>query len=301
MHLNLQGYEIRGDPYGRLSEVNLRRIYGSAICFILCAVLAWPLGSVRADTAAAQQPGSAKQLISTMLANEQAAAQHKDHYCYLSKERSERTGGHLWTEKVVETNAGKLRMLLQEDGQPLSADRIAGERGRLAAIVADPDGFQKKSQALKDDEAHARQMLSLLPNAFLFSDVSEQGGYLKIDFRPNPDYQTQSMEERVLHGMSGSLLIDPKAMRLHQIEGRLPQDVSIGFGLVATIHAGSSFGTTRNSLGEIDWKTTLLDTDINGKAIFFKAIAKKQHAEHSDFVRVPNEMTVAQAVAMVEQ
>jgi hypothetical protein len=269
---------------------------------MLCVVLAWPLSSVMSQTTGpGQTVDSSKTVVATMLTNEDVASRHKDHYAYLSKERSERTGGHLWTEKVVETNVGKARMLIEEDGLPLNADRAAAERGRLAAIVADPAAFQKREQTLKDDESHAKQMLSLLPKAFLFGEVHEENDYLRIDFRPNPDYQTQSMEEHVLHGMSGSMLIEPKAMRLHHIEGRLPEDVSIGFGLLATIRAGSNFAATRNPLGELDWKTTLIDSDINGKAIFFKAIAKKQHAEHSNYVRVSNELTIAQAIAMVEQ
>jgi hypothetical protein len=236
-----------------------------------------------------------------MIANEDAAAQHVDHYAYLSQERSDRTGGHLWTEKVVETNAGKVRMLLAEDGHPLSPARIAEQRGQLAAIVADPAGFARRSQAIKDDELHSRQMLKLVPRAFLFGSVRAEGGYLRIDYRPNPDYQPQSMEERVLHGMAGTLLIDPAAMRLHHIDGRLPEDVSIGFGLLATIHAGSSFATTRDRLGEPDWKTTQVDTAINGKVIFFKSIARNEHAVHSNFVRVANNLTVPQAVAIAEQ
>lgn len=265
----------------------------------LCLVLAWPGTSVRAAGDVPPQPGSAKQVIDTMLANEDAAAHYKDHYSYLSQERSERTGGHLWTEKVVETDAGKVRMLLAEDGQPLSPERVAEERGRLAEIVADPAAFARKSQATKDDEVHARQMLTLVPKAFLFDDVSMDGGYLRVDYRPNPAYQTQSMEERVLHAMSGTLLIDPKAMRLHRIDGRLPEDVSIGFGLVATIRAGSSFDTTRDKL-DPDWKTTAVNTNIYGKAIFFKSVSKNEHAVHTNFVRVSNDLTVAQAVAMVE-
>jgi hypothetical protein len=31
---------------------------------------------------------------------------------YLSEEQSERTGGHLWTERVVETPMGKILLLL---------------------------------------------------------------------------------------------------------------------------------------------------------------------------------------------
>ena len=247
------------------------------------------------------QQGSAKQIVTTVMSNEESAGLHRDHYAYISNERSDRTGGHLWTEKVVETNAGKVRFLLDEDGQPLSPDRVGQERGRLAAIVADPDGFTRKSQATRDDEAHARQMLQLAPKAFLFDTPREEGGFLRINFKPNPDYATQSMEERVMHAMSGTMLIDPQVMRLHHIEGRLPEDVSIGFGLLATIHAGSSFSTTRDRLGQPDWKTISLDTAINGKAIFFKSIARNEHAEHSDFVRVSNDLTVAQAVAMAEQ
>ena len=268
---------------------------------LLCAFPVLPVQIASAAYDLPLQPGSAKLTVATVMSNEELAGLHRDHYAYISKERSDRTGGHLWTEKVVETNAGKVRFLLAEDDKPLSPERVGQERGRLAAIVADPDAFVRKSQTVKDDEAHARQMLQLAPKAFLFETPREEGGFLRIDFKPNPGYETQSMEERVLHGMSGSMLIDPQAMRLHHIEGRLPEDVSIGFGLLATIHAGSSFSTTRDRLGEPDWKTISLDTAINGRAMFFKSIARNEHAEHGDFVRVSNDLTVAQAVAIAEQ
>ena len=282
----------------------MAKIYWVAACSILPLMLASPLSGVGASTAVPQKAASAQQIVATMLANEAVAAQHRGRYAYLSKERSDRTGGHLWTEKLVETSVGKVRMLLEEDGTPLSPQRIAQERGRLAGVVADPAAFQRKEQALKDDEAHARTMLTLLSKAFLFGDVRQQGGELLIDFQPNPQYEPQSLEERVLHGMSGSMMIDAKAMRLHHIEGRMPTDVSIGFGLLATIHAGSSFATSRDPTSNSatpEWKTTLIDSAIDGKAILFKAIARNEHAEHSNFVRVPDDLSVAQAVAIAEQ
>lgn len=250
------------------------------------------------------QPTSAKDVVATMMANEEAAAKVKANYTYVNQERSERTGGHLWTEKVVETSAGKIRMLREEDGQPLSADRIAQERGRLATIVANPAAFQRHEQAIKGDEAHSRQMVTTLPRAFLLSEPKRQGEYLRIDFRPNPAYSPQSMEERVMQGMSGFMLVDPASLRLHHIEGRLASDITIGFGFLATIRAGSNFATTRELVGNpdaLEWKTALVDADIDGKAIFFKAISKKQHAEHTNFMRVPNDLSVAQAVELVER
>ncbi len=240
-----------------------------------------------------------KDLIVTMIRNETLAEQHRDHYVYLSKERSERTGGHLWTERVAETDAGKVRRLLAEDDRPLMPEREAAERARLADIAAHPDVFEKHEQALKNDERHAKQMLELLPKAFLFENVGMEGEFTRIRFRPDPAYVPQSIEERVLHGMTGSVLVDP-AIRLHEIEGRLSEDVTVGFGLIATIKAGSNFSTTRDRVAGNEWKTAVLDTDINGRAIFFKAIGKKDHAEHREFKAILHEITVPQAVALVE-
>jgi hypothetical protein len=240
-------------------------------------------------------------LVGAMIGRERAAAEHRDRYVYLSRERSARTGERLWTEKVVETPVGKVRMLVAEDGAPLSAERMGAERSRLGGIVADPAGFAKREQALKNDENHAKEMLELLPRAFLFENARVEGEFERIDYRPNPAYQPQGLEERVLHGMAGSMVVDTKAVRLRRLDGHLGEDVSIGFGLLATIKAGSRFAIERAPVDGSEWKTTLIDLDVNGKAIFFKAISKNEHAEHGEFRRVPDDITVAQAVATVER
>jgi len=243
----------------------------------------------------------ARQIVTTLLANEDAASRHRDHYMYLSEERSDRTGGRLWREKVVETSAGMVRMLIAEDGKQLSPERLQRERARLAGIVADPEAFARKSQSRRDDEDHAREMAFLVGRAFNFSNVREEDGYLRIDFTPNPNFKTDSFEQRVMHGIAGTLLIDPQTMRLHRLEGRLLEDVTLGFGILAKIRAGSGFDATRDHPGMPEWKTTEYNTSFSGRILFFKSLAWNAHAVHSDFIRVPNEISVAQAVAMVEK
>ncbi len=133
---------------------------------------------------------------------------HRDTYEFLSKERSERTGGHVWTERVVETSFGRVRFLLAVDGKPLTAEQEGAERGRLAAIVADPEAFLARERAQKDDEAQARKMLDLLPKAFVFDHVRLQDGVWTMEFHPNPEYSPHGIEERVLAAMSGTVKID---------------------------------------------------------------------------------------------
>jgi len=247
-----------------------------------------------------------KDVIASMVAHENDAEKHRERYEYVSEERSERTGGHLWRERVAETSVGKVRYLVAVDGQPLTGDTLAAERARLAEIAAHPEAFARREQALKNDEQHAKEMLDMLPKAFLFENPRQEGSYLRVDFKPNPTYAPQSMEERILHAMVGSVVVETGKMRLRELDGRLPEDVNIAFGLVATIKAGSHFSTTREPVytGPVygtEWKTQSLDTDVTGRAIFFKAIGKKENAEHSDFKLLPPEISVAQAVALVEK
>ncbi len=248
----------------------------------------------------AQAPPTTGDVVKTMVAREVDASAHKRLFDYLSVEKSERTGGKLWTEHVVETPMGRVRYLMAEDGKPLTPERDAQERGRLANDIANPAAFEAREKAQKDDEAHARQMLELLPKAFLLGDLREEGADWRIDFRPDPAYSPSGIEEKVLHGMSGFLLINRKDLRMHSIEGRMEKDVTIGFGLLATVHAGSSFSSLKAPY-QGQWRTTHVLSDIRGKAALFKSIARNQDVTRSQFHRLDTPLSLAQAVALAEQ
>ena len=259
------------------------------------------LGVLAAGAVRAQSSTDARRIVDTMLAHEGDPAEHRNKYMYLSEERSERTGGHLWTERVVETEAGKVRLLLAEDGKPLSPERQAAEKTRLAGIAAHPEAFQRREQGMKNDEQHAEQMLALLHKAFLFDEPRAEGEDLRIGYRPDPAYQPKTMEEKVLHAMSGAVLVDERTMQLHQIEGKMPTDVSLGYGLVGTVHAGSSFSTTHEMEPGGEWKGAMVNTAIEGKAMLFKEIGRNEHVVHSEFKRLSDNISVTDAVALLVQ
>jgi hypothetical protein len=275
----------------------------SVLVGLVPVVLLFPGVGIAAQTTAGFKveavPPTPLQVVSEMIAHEDDTAAHRDQYEFLSKERSERTGGHLWTERVVETSFGRVRFLLEVDGKPLNAEQESVERGRLAAIVADPEAFLARERAQKDDEAQARKMLDLLPKAFVFDNVRLQDGVWKMDFHPNPGYSPHGIEERVLCAMSGSVAIDAAQERLLHVEGRLPEDVSIGFGLVATVKAGSRFSSDR---GDVDghWRTLHVLTDVQGKAVLFKSVGKDSEVTRSEFRYLQPGMSVAQAVTLAE-
>ena len=84
----------------------------------------------------------AKTIMDTLVRNEQNATDHRGRYMYLSVEKSERTNGHTWTERMAETPWGKVKFLIAEDGKPLTGDRLSAEKARLAQEAADPRRLQ---------------------------------------------------------------------------------------------------------------------------------------------------------------
>jgi hypothetical protein len=258
------------------------------------------VGAVRAQGSDVERTSdAARRIVDTMLSHEGDPAEHRLKYMYLSEERSERTGGHMWTERVIETEKGKVRLLLAEDGKPLSPERQQAEKVKLKDIASHPDAFQKREQAMTNDEQHAEQMLVLLHKAFLFDEPRPEGGDLKIGFRPDPAYQPKTMEEKVLHSMSGVVLVDERTKQLHRIEGKIPADVSLGLGILGTIHAGSSFSTEHEMEQGGEWKDALVNTAIEGKAMLFKEIGRNEHVVHSEFKRMSDNINVAEAVALL--
>jgi len=240
------------------------------------------------------------QLLEAMIQQERDSAARHERYEYLSKERSDRTGEHVWTERVVETGRGKIRFLLAVDGVPVSPEKAQQERERLAGIVANPEEFERAEAERMADEAKSRQMLDDLDKGFVLDNVTLENGVWRINFRPNPDFSPSGIQERVLHGMTGWLTIDAKDLRLVHIEGRLPEDVNIGFGLLATIHAGSHFASDREFI-DGHWRTVHVVTEFRGKAILFKSVGKDSDLTRSEFRYLDPDLTLAEAVELAEK
>lgn len=244
-------------------------------------------------------PQSPQELVNAMTARERDAVEHRQRFAYMSIERSDRTDGHLWTERVVETAQGRVRLLLAEDGRPLSPERARAERAKLDDVLARTDEFMRREQSARSDEVHAREMLGKLPGGFILENVRLQGGLWRIEYRPDPSYDPSGIEDHILHSMRGWFTMDARQLRLVHIEGRLPEDLALGFGLV-NIKAGSNFSLDKQE-AEGSWRAAHSVVDIRGRALLFKTITHSTEFTHSEFHKVPQDLTLAQAVAMLER
>jgi hypothetical protein len=67
------------------------------------------------------------------------------------------------------------------------------------------------------------------------------------------------------------------------------------------VHAGSSFSTTHEAEPGRDWKDAILNTAIEGKAMLFKEIGRNEHVVHSEFRQLREDISLAQAMEILEQ
>jgi hypothetical protein len=251
-----------------------------------------------AQPAPAQLQQTPLQVVTAMVQNEKEARQHRTFFRYTSVERSARTEGHLWTENVAETPDGLLRRLVAEDGKPLPPDRAAAEDRRIAALVRDPSALRAADADRRADEARMGKLLDIMPQIFLFTADGMQGDCIRIAFHPNPAFTPSSYDQRIVHGLAGTILIRMPAERLCGIEGHLIERVSFGYGLLGHIDKDSHFSVTRVPVTVTDWKSTRIEVHLDGKLLLFKSISRDEDAVHSAAEPLPPNLSLAEVATL---
>ena len=285
-------------PRQRLSieTVTIHRFTVVPLVLLFCLVFLSSL--VWCTSLPAQTQPRAVEVVDRMVQAETAAMKNRQRFQYTREVRSTRTKGHLWNELVVETPEGRMHRLLSEDGKPLSAEQAKAEDDRIANLVNHPDDFRREGQGRRDDEGRLARLLQDLPKAFLFASDGNQGGCTRITFRPNPSFEEQSYEDRVVHAMSGELFIHTADMRLCGIDAHLDHKVEFGFGLLGEVSDDSSFSITREEVLPGQWKTARLRVHVNGSMLLLKSFSRDEDSSHYGFKKVDNNLSVAQAAAI---
>jgi hypothetical protein len=240
-------------------------------------------------------------LIEKMAANEVTARPRQPNFSYLAEERSDRTGGHLWKEAVVETADGPLRRLLAIDNRPLTAAEADVEQRRIDNLVSHPDEFRRQNQAHKDDEARATQLLQLLSSAFVLTPNGEVNGCLRFSFQPKPDFHPSTYQERVAHEMAGTVSLKQPEDRLCTLDATILHPVEFGFGLLGHIDQGGHFSLARKQIDSNNWKSDRISVHVSGRILLLKSLAQNQDATRTDIRIVPQNLTLNQAVQISRQ
>src|ERR1022692_471533 len=132
-----------------------------------------------------ERPMPAGQLVREVVYNElQDHDRHGDWRYWIESRGEKKTR----LAEQVETAEGPIARLTMSNGHPLDAESQHAEQARLAHLLASPQEQVRLRQDYSGDENHIGMIVALLPDAFLFDYSGEEGGCLRLRFRPNPDY-----------------------------------------------------------------------------------------------------------------
>lgn len=232
----------------------------------------------------------AKQIVREAVQAE-LAADAADHSHWLYHEVDQKPD-HPVKQWVAETRIGNLRRVLELDGHPLSPEE---QQKRMDAFINDPTQRSRQRKNEQHDDKQAEQMLRMLPDAFIWTNLGEKGENTLLHFKPNPDFDPPDMEARVFAAMEGDLIVHTEQHRIASLKGRMIRDVKFFGGLFGGLNAGGTFDIERRELAPRIWQITETHVHISGHVLIFKTISEQEDDVKSEFKRIPDSTTLEQA------
>jgi hypothetical protein len=221
-------------------------------------------------------------------------AQSDDHSHWMYQVTTTESGKEV-VKLVVETKDGELDRLQYVNGQPITVEQEKQEDKRIESLLHSLDRQKKRQRAQSEDAEQTARMFKVLPEALSVRYGERRGDLVELLFEPNPNYHAWSREAIVFHEMEGRIWVNIRANRLAEIQGHLMRTVKFGGGLFGYLDKGGEFQVRQSEVAPGYWEVTLLHVNMHGKILFLKTISEQQHEVRTDYRRVPNDLTLAQA------
>ncbi len=210
------------------------------------------------------------------------------------------------TKEMVQTKDGIVARLVAINDRPLSEVERQADDQKLNLLLHDPQTREKKLKEQREDDKRTRKMVGALPDAFVFEPdglvEGPRGPLVRVRFKPNPKFDPPSRELQVFQGMEGTMLIDPRAKRLAEINGKLFRDVNFGWGILGHLDKGGEFLVQQSDVtGSGNWEVTRMKLNFDGKAVIFKPIHIRDDDRATNFRVVPNDLTFAQGIELLRR
>jgi hypothetical protein len=257
-----------------------------------------------AQTPAPAPAESAQELVRKVVSRELAEEGKPRPYIYrLRREGPE--GSSSTTRDILDTRDGLVSRLVATNDRPATAEERAKDDRHLEKLLANPEEQRKRKQRQKEDAEQVRRLLRALPDAFLYeqdgAEPGPHGDLARLKFRPNPNFDPPSRETILYKGMEGTMVVEPRDLRVVRIDASLLEDVTLGWGLLARLHKGGRFTLEQSLLPDGEWETTSMTLDFTGKAFLFKTIRIKQKQSITDFRPAPANLSLAEGIELLKK
>jgi hypothetical protein len=226
-----------------------------------------------AASAAASLP-DVPTLLRSVEANQEALDRAREEYTFRQQQRLtfyDKHGKAGRTEERISNvffvHGQPIETLTSKNGKPLSAGELKKEQDR-ATKEAVKYAAQRYGQHDKDDVSVSR-LLAI--TRFTNPRRIMEGGrsLIAVDFTGDPHAKTHGRNEDAIKKVRGTVWIDESAHEVTRMHATFDEPMRIGFGLFATVNAGSNFSFEQALIRNEVWLPTTIDARFDGKAALF--------------------------------
>jgi hypothetical protein len=202
----------------------------------------------------------------------------------------------------VETPQGPIFRVIADHGRPLDEGERRSEERRLNELVNKPGAMTRVQQDHLKDEERMQRVIEMLPQAFLYEySGPSEGDQVHLSFRPNPAFTPTSYDGRIVHALSGTLVVNRRLKRLVAMKGQLMDRVDFGYGLLGYVEKGGTFEIQREQVSATRWKASLIEVHIQGRVLLFRNVSKDQREVRTNFHPVPHDISLTSAKELLDR
>jgi hypothetical protein len=215
------------------------------------------------------------------------------------------------TRIYAETKEATAGLVVAYNGKPLSPQQQRAEEARVERFIESPDELRKKREQEHESAERSLRIMRAMPDAFFFEYAGEEEGregvgragdsLVRLNFRPNPNYQPPSHVEDVLTGMEGYVLVDAVRYRIASIDGTLAKEVGFGWGILGHLDRGGRFVVQQQEVGDNVWEISTMTLKFTGKILLVKSLNINSTEVFSGFRQVPPDLTFAQGLELLKK
>jgi hypothetical protein len=213
-------------------------------------------------------------LLRSVEANQEALDRAREEYTFRQQQRLtfyDKHGKVRRSEERVSNvffvHGHPIETLTGKNGKALSAGDLKKEQDRATKeavkYAAQPYGQRDK------DEVSVSRLLAI--TRFTNPRRIMEGGrsLIVVDFTGDPHAKTHGRSEDAVKKVRGTVWIDESAREVKRMHATFDEPMRIGFGLFATVDAGSNFSFEQALIHDEAWLPTSVDARFDGKAALF--------------------------------
>jgi hypothetical protein len=232
--------------------------------------------SVRAQSAASATAPlpDVPTLLRSVEANQAALDRAREEYTFRQQQRLtfyDKHGKVRRSEERVSNvffvHGHPIETLISKNGKALSVGDLKKEQDRATReavkYAAQPYGQRDK------DEVSVSRLLAI--TRFTNPRRIIEGGrsLIVVDFTGDPHAKKHGRNEDAVKKVRGTVWIDESAREVKRMHATFDEPMRIGFGLFATVDAGSNFSFEQALIRDEAWLPTSVDARFDGKAALF--------------------------------